>query len=69
VTDKTTIAVSKDAKEKAREAKHESETWNEYLQRCTDEPPEIVELVERGTVKLEATEYQNIADELEQRLR
>jgi len=39
----TTIGVSKEAKKAANEAKHDNETWNEYLQRCTDEPPEIVE--------------------------
>jgi len=42
----TTIGVSKEAKEAAQKAKHENETWDEYIQRCTDEPPEIVEFVE-----------------------
>jgi len=41
VTDYTTIRVSKDAKEAAQESKHTTETWNEYIQRCTDNPPEI----------------------------
>jgi hypothetical protein len=42
----TTIGVSKEAKRQAKDAKHDNETWDEYLQRCTDEPPEIVEFVE-----------------------
>jgi len=65
--------VSKAAKEAAQEAKRDSETWNEYLQRCTETPPNITEFVESGgnsgPVQLDATEYSNIADEIEERLR
>jgi hypothetical protein len=39
----TTIGVSKEAKKQAKDAKHDNETWDEFIQRCTDEPPEIVE--------------------------
>jgi len=49
MTDYTTIRVTKDAIDKAREAKHDDETWNEYIQRCTEQPPEIVEYVEASS--------------------
>ena len=75
----TTIRVSKDAKAEAQEAKRDGETWNEYLQRCTETPPNVQEFVPvdevvgrevpKTTVQLEATEYSKIADELEGRLR
>jgi len=45
MTEYTTIRVSKDAKAKAQEAKRDGETWNEYLQRCTETPPELQEFV------------------------
>ena len=84
MTDYTTIRVSKDAKEAAQEAKRDGETWNEYLQRCTDTPPNVQEFVpieevvgrevpsesvRSGPVELEATEYRKIADEVAGRLR
>ena len=47
MTEYTTIRVSKAAKESAQEAKREAETWNDYLQRCTDTPPNITEFVEK----------------------
>lgn len=84
MTEYTTIRVSKDAKEAAQEAKRDGETWNEYLQRCTDTPPNVQEFVpvegvvgrdvptesvRSGPVELEATEYRKIADEVAGRLR
>ena len=45
MTDYTTIRVSKAAKELAQEAKRDGETWNDYLQRCTDTPPSVTEFV------------------------
>jgi len=52
----TTIGISKDAKEKAREAKHERETWDEFVQRLCEEPPRIVEYVERDETEAELFE-------------
>jgi hypothetical protein len=46
MTDYTTIRVSQDAKAAAQEAKREQETWNDYIQRCTDEPPVVREFVD-----------------------
>jgi len=46
MTEYTSIRVTKAAKEAAQESKADSETWNEYLQRCTDNPPELREYVE-----------------------
>ena len=45
MTDYTTIRVSKAAKESAQEAKRNGETWNDYIQRCTDTPPSVTEFV------------------------
>ena len=45
MTDYTTIRVSKAAKESAQEAKRDGETWNDYIQRCTDTPPSVTEFV------------------------
>jgi len=49
----TTIRVSQNAKAKAQQAKRDNETWNDYIQRCTDEPPTVREFVD-------ATEQQSI---------
>jgi len=45
MTEYTTIRVSKAAKASAQEAKRDGETWNDYLQRCTDTPPSVTEFV------------------------
>ena len=45
MTDYTTIRVSKAAKVSAQESKRDGETWNDYLQRCTDTPPSVTEFV------------------------
>ena len=73
VKDYTAIRVSTDAKDAAENAKRDGETWDEYIQRCTTNPPEVKEFVEASDehrpVTLEATEYRKIADEVEERLR
>jgi len=61
----TTIGVSKEAKEAAQDAKHKNETWDEFIKRCTEQPPEIVEFrpaSDGGTVDNEA--IYNMRDEL-----
>lgn len=47
MTDWTTIRIRQDAKDKAQTHKRDSETWSEYLLRCSDNPPEVNELVEK----------------------
>jgi len=70
MTEHTTIRVTKDAKEAADEAKKENETWNEYIQRCTKNKPEIVEFVEAEHAGVDYTELSNqVAEEVERRLR
>ena len=73
MTDYKTLRVPEDAYDTAKESKREKETWGEFLQRCSDNPPEIREFVEAGdssnTVKLEATEVENIAREVADKLR
>ena len=74
MTEYTSIRVTQEAKEAAQESKADSETWNEYLQRCTDNPPELKEVVEAdkidtGTAELEATTINQIAEEVARRLK
>ena len=74
MTEYTSIRVTKAAKQAAQESKADSETWNEYLQRCTDNPPEIKEFVDAesldtGTAELEATTINQIAEEVARRLK
>ncbi len=42
----TSIRVSQSAKDAAEESKQENETWDEYIQRCSNNPPEVREFVE-----------------------
>ena len=74
MTEYTSIRVTQEAKDAAQESKADSETWNEYLQRCTDNPPEIREFVEAdkidtGTAELEATTINQIAEEVARQLK
>jgi len=64
-----TLRVPEPDYEQARESKHDSETWGEFLQRCSENPPETKEYVDatRG-VQLEATEREKIAREVVERL-
>ena len=48
--DYTAIRISKEAKEAAENAKRDGETWDEYVRRCTENPPEVKEYVESGSV-------------------
>jgi len=68
-TEYKTLRVPAEDYEQARESKHDSETWGEFLQRCSENPPETKEYVDatRG-VQLEATEYEKIAREVVERL-
>ncbi|AFH21768.1 hypothetical protein OSG_eHP8_00250 [environmental Halophage eHP-8] len=68
-TEYKTLRVPEPDYEQARESKHDSETWGEFLRRCSDNPPETKEYVDatRG-VQLEATEYEKIAREVVERL-
>lgn len=38
--ERTTLNVTKEAHQRAKEAKGENETWSEYITRCIDEGPE-----------------------------
>lgn len=73
--DYTTIRVETAARDEAADAKGDEETWSEYLRRCGDNPPEVVEYVaaseleQGGEVTLEASEYRKIAEEVAGELR
>jgi len=44
--DYTAIRVTEGVKEAAQEAKQDGETWDEYVLRCTEHPPEVREFVD-----------------------
>ena len=72
MTEYKTMRVPEEAWEAAKASKKAEETWGEFIQRCSNNPPEIKRFVEgsaTNTVQLEATEYSKIADELESRMR
>jgi len=52
MTDKTyePIRVTEAAKEAAAEAKLDDETWDEYVQRCAEHPPQPVEVVDAAAI-------------------
>lgn len=70
MTDYTTIRVTEDAKTEAEQSKRDSETWNEFLRRCTENPPERREFVDADTVtaELDASERRKIAEEVAEAL-
>lgn len=41
----TAIRCTPDAKELAEESKRDDETWDEFIQRCTENPPKTVNVV------------------------
>jgi len=59
MTDWTTIRVHQDAKDAAAKAKRADENWSDYLQRCTDTPPEVQELVPADEVAATAESLKN----------
>ena len=63
MTEYTSIRVTVDAKEKAEASKREGETWNEYLQRCTDNPPTTREYVELGDLREQLDRIESAAKE------
>ena len=67
MTEYTSIRVTQEAKEAAQESKADSETWNEYLQRCTDNPPEVREYVELGDLRDRLDRIESAASAAEER--
>ena len=80
--DYTAIRVSKASKEQAEAAKRDGETWDDYIRRCTDNPPEVKEFVSAKdvaaqsdfepsgqTVDLEATTINKIVRQVVEELR
>ena len=67
MTEYTSIRVTVDAKENAEASKRESETWNEYLQRCTDNPPEVREYVRLGDLRDRLDRIESAASTAEER--
>ena len=48
--DYTAIRVTPDVKAKAEDAKRDGETWNEYVLRCAENPPEVREYVDAESI-------------------
>lgn len=76
MTDYTTIRVSQDAKAEAQQAKRDNETWNDYIQRCTDEPPTVREFVDaddllegQSVTKSASIDYSEIQTRVEKAVR
>ena len=72
--DYSTLRIPTPDYENAKESKRENETWGEFIQRCTDNPPEIKEFVETdkidtGAAELEATTITQIAEEVARQLK
>ena len=67
MTEYTSIRVTVDTKEKAQASKREGETWNEYLQRCTANPPEVREYVELGDLQERLDRIESAASTAEER--
>lgn len=51
MTDYKTMRVPAEAWEQAREDKHDEETWGEFLQRCSNNPPEVRKFVPADAVE------------------
>jgi hypothetical protein len=49
--DYTTIRVTEAAKAQAEQSKREDETWNDYILRCSENPPEVKEFVPASAVE------------------
>jgi len=68
MTEYKTLRVPATDYENAREAKKESETWGEFLQRCSQTRPEIVEYVDgkeiHGRLDDVYTEVQTVKEAL-----
>lgn len=77
MSDRTTINVSKEARDVAREAKRDGETWGDYLRRCADVDTastpgdmDAEALANELARRLDYAELANMtAEELEARLR
>ena len=67
MTEYTSIRVTVDAKENAEASKRDGETWNEYLQRCTANPPEVREYVELGDLQDRLDRIESAASTAEER--
>ena len=67
MTEYTSIRVTQEAKENAEASKRDGETWNEYLQRCTDNPPEVREYVEVGDLRDRLSRIESAASTAEER--
>jgi len=63
MTEYTSIRVTVAAKEAAQESKRDGETWNEYLQRCTDNPPATREFVEADGLEEQLDRIESAAKE------
>ena len=72
MTEYKTMRVPQEAWEAAKASKKTEETWGEFIQRCSNNPPEIKRFVEESatnTVQLEATTINQIARQVAEELR
>jgi hypothetical protein len=57
--DYTTIRVTEAAKAQAEQSKREDETWNDYILRCSENPPEVKEYIEADSMNVDYAEVEN----------
>ena len=72
MTEYKTMRVPQEAWEAAKASKKAEETWGEFIQRCSNNPPEVKRFVEESTtntVQLEATTINQIARQVVEELR
>ena len=72
MTDYKTLRVPEPDYEQAKASKKAEETWGEFIQRCSNNPPEVKRFVEESTtntVQLEATTINQIARQVVEELR
>ena len=67
MTEYTSIRVTQEAKDAAEASKRNGETWNDYLQRCTANPPEVREYVELGDLQDRLDRIESAASTAEER--
>ena len=61
MTEYTSIRVPIEAREIAQEAKHENETWADYIKRCAEEPKAL--MTEEDIEHIAAMKIQNMVVE------
>lgn len=63
--DYTAIRCTNGAKSEADEAREPGETWNEYVRRCAENPPEVINVVRVDEIRDELASLSIDADDVD----